>query len=61
LNTCDVVFADLLDCRIKLALAATCDENMCPFFHKPLCRGQTYAAASPVMTATFPSSLFIIF
>jgi hypothetical protein len=39
-------FAYSPDCRINLALAAACDENMGALLHEPLGRGKANAAVS---------------
>jgi hypothetical protein len=56
-----VVFAYLLYCRVEFALTAAGDENIGTLVDEPLCRGKAYTAASSRDTATFPSSLFILF
>jgi len=59
LNTGDF-FADLLDSCIKFALAEIVDKNVRALCDESLCCGEAYATVSAVMTAIFPSSLFMI-
>jgi hypothetical protein len=53
-----VVFADLLDCCIDFALAATGDENVGTLVDEPLCCGEAYAAASSCDDCDFSFKLF---
>jgi hypothetical protein len=56
-----VVIADLLYCRVEFALTSAGDENVGTLVDEPLCRGKAMPLLPPVITATFPSSLFILF
>ena len=52
------VFADLINSRVKLALAATGDVNICALLHEPLGRGKADAAASTCDYSNFSFQSF---
>ena len=52
------LFADLINSRVKLALAATGDVNICALLHEPLGRGKADAAASTCDYSNFSFQSF---